>query len=1255
VFNIGKLRADSVDYYVGGVARTATDYYFGRGEAAGRWAGSLAPELGLAGTVDEEHLRRLLDGLHPHTGDLLVSAIGSNARARRRDGGSRAPARAPNETERGGVLAVAQVAAQLKVSTRAVRHWLAAGERVRTLVQAATPQRVLADADEVRIRLDELGAAGTTPIGLPERFLLGGRLPDGAGAGHDRWRLTQGEVDILRDARQVVSAQAGWDLVFRPPKGFSVLWAVGGDDVGGAIHAIHTQAVDTALAYLEDAAIAARTAYHRRVVRTEAEGLVVAVFDHRESRAGDPLLHSHCVVANVTRRGDGRFVALEPRGLYRHGLAADAVYQATFRHLAELRLGLATEPVVHGWADLAGVPRAVVEHFSKRSDEIAAELARIGSDSPQARQLAALATRRAKGTPEGDVGLHDRWRAEAEAVGFGAEQIAACLGRAGHPAARALDTTRLDALFDRLAGPAGLTHQTATFTRADVICALATALGSAVDGRGVVALADRFLASGRVCPVPEHRPGQPRPRILTAEGEFVADLPNLSFTTPELVAIEDRLLFAATTAEVTGTARLPVAPQPAVDTALTARPELDDQQRAMVEAVCRSPRIIRLVVGHPGAGKTYAAEAAVAAFRHAGIHVVGCAVTAEAADELAASTGLGWGTGTCGTLARLLLDLDEPQYGGLPPGAVVLVDEASTVPHRELDRLLGHVTRAGGALVLMGDPKQHGAVGPGGFFAWAVTHLSEHVSVLSANHRQRDVTDDHGEVLVSLAEERLANEEYRAGHIAESLDRRDAAGLVVRAETAGALYDAMASDWFVEWHAGARDPMIATRNSVREELNRRARVLRAAAGELGEEAVVTAGREIRLGDYVVTRRNDRRLRSPDGTWFVKNGSRGAVVGVDIAAGDVVVDFEGRAGAVHRVRLPAAYLECGHVEWAYAVTDYGVQGRTLTKGKAVLDDATRAAGAYVATTRGRLENRIYVVDGMVSESADPDVGHGRPGERMASMERIAHRLAADEPDALLHEQDPHLAQSGPLAGAATLADLHIAAEEVTAVLRSGPPDVAGRLIEEEQREAVLLARRRVAEDRLAAVLSAPGGRAVAARRETLVERYRRTLRAIDGQLAATGTRIGEIRVAARARAVFVDDTATERAAVDVLHDATALRDATVRLGVLSAPPIAEPGPPPEPSRRQERLAYRRALERVALHRDRFGAGPGPDPDTAGSDAVVVLLGPRPDDPKARRSWDLTAAALSAARRPDPSPSPARPFVGTGLEPATGIEP
>ena len=73
-------------------------------------------------------------------------------------------------------------------------------------------------------------------------------------------------------------------------------------------------------------------------------------------------------------------------------------------------------------------------------------------------------------------------------------------------------------------------------------------------------------------------------------------------------------------------------------------------------------------------------------------------MTAEAADELARQTGLGRRVGTlgCDTIAKVLGDLDHPEYGGLPAGAVVIVDEASTVPHRDLHRLGLHARRAGG-------------------------------------------------------------------------------------------------------------------------------------------------------------------------------------------------------------------------------------------------------------------------------------------------------------------------------------------------------------------------------------------------------------------------------------------------------------------------------------------------------------------------------------------------------------------------------
>ncbi|MGH9190421.1 MAG: MobF family relaxase, partial [Acidimicrobiales bacterium] len=855
MLNIGRVGADAVAYYVDSVAPTAGDYYFGRGEAAGRWMGSLAPELGLSGPVEREHFERLLAGLHPQTGEELVTSAGSNARSRARAASRAAAARPGAEA-----LDVAQVAAQLQVSTRAVRHWLEAGEEVKRAVSDASPSPQTEGAGPVagidfQSALDQLTTRGSDTGKLPRTFLLGDRLDSHHHGGHRyRWSISQASVDRLREQRRPPGARAGWDLVFRPPKSYSVLWAVGPDRVGGEIRDIHHEAVADALAYLEVSAGRGRTTAGlgkaRKRVRAASGGFVVAAFDHRDSRAGDPLLHTHCVVANATRLDDGRWTALEPRGLYRHGLAADAVYQATFRHLAEHRLGLASEPVVNGWADVAGVPRSVIEHFSKRSEEIAAELARVGSDSATARQVAAVASRRAKATRRGSEGLHERWRAEAASVGFGPDAAAACLGRA---ASSHVDAERIERLFDRLAGPQGLTESCATFSRADVVAALASALGGSFRGPEVVVLADRFLSSSRALQVREHRAGLPRQRLVDpGTGVFSDDLASARFTTPELAGIEARLMAVA--GRVTSGL---LAAGEIVEEILAERAELSDEQRSMVRTVCGPGSFMRPVVGYPGSGKTYATEACVAVLRRSGVPVIGCAVTADAADELARATGLG---DSCDTIARTLLDLDHPQFGGLAVGTVVMVDEASTVSHRDLDRLVRHVEGAGGCLVLVGDPHQHGPVGPGHFFGWLVGQATPEAAVLRANQRQRDVVAGTGGVVVSLAAERAANEEFREGRIADALMRRESVGLVTKAATASELQDAMVADWFSAWKTGAADPMITTRNAVRHQLNLRARTLLGEAGALAGPVLEVSGTSFQAGDLVVARENSRRLR-----------------------------------------------------------------------------------------------------------------------------------------------------------------------------------------------------------------------------------------------------------------------------------------------------------------------------------------------------------------------------------------------------------
>ena len=1003
MLNVAVIR--SVAYYLDQVAPSRADYYVGRGEAPGRWRGALAASFGLRGTVDPDALRSLLEGRNPTSGEPFLP-----------------PARPTAHHHGGGVgqatgtVGVDAAAAALGVSPRTVRRWATAGEAAWAEAQAATPDRTLRTAGEVQTRLVELGSATLAP-GAPACLLV----PPAPGR-RRRFEIPAEEVDRLQQTRRAPSTRQGYDVVFRPAKGWSVLWAVGPAEVRRELRRIHHRAVDDAVGYLEDSAARGRATVvwrDRRVrIRARGEGFMAACFDHRESRAGDPLLHTHCLIANVTRLPDGRLGALEASSLFRQQRAADAVYRATFLRLAAERLGIRPAGGEDPFPEPEGVPRSVIDHFSKRSDEISEEVARHGSASAAARQLAALATRRAKEVAARSEDMHRRWRSEAQAIGFGGAEVQACLGHSpvGPPTA-----AELEAVEAVLAGPVGLTEQAATFGRGDAVRAVADAFPGRMTGPQVVQAADALLVSGAVVQVREHRPGRPRGRVLETTG--VVDDPALSrFSIPELARAEARLMAAA------GRQSGPVLADDAVVAVLARFDHLSAEQAEMVRAVSRTASLLRPVVGFPGSGKTTATAALVAACRAAAVPVVGCAVTATAAGELQQRTGLA----VCDTLARTLLDLQLPD-GGLAPGTVVIADEASMLPTREIDRLVAHVEAAGGAVVLIGDPHQHPAVGPGSFFTWLTAQGP--VPTLTGNLRQiGDTAELEGQAAAAL----------RRGNVAGAIELRDAAGLLTRAPTPSELHERLVADWQDLW-AATRDPMIAASNDTRQRLNAAARALLHEAGALrGSVWRTPEGTEFQAGDWIVARHNDRRLRGEvDNSFWVRNGACGEIVGVDQPCGVVLVDFAGHYGRIHRVRLPADYVDA-HVEHGYALTDYGVQGRTLSRALAVLDEASTTPGTYVATTRGRQENRLYVATGDVIDPDDLDVSHGIPRITAPSLQELSARIAARRPEEMLHDRDPNMELAAQLAETATRVQLESELQAIDGRLGAVPADQKGAM-------------------------------------------------------------------------------------------------------------------------------------------------------------------------------------------------------------------
>jgi ATP-dependent exoDNAse (exonuclease V) alpha subunit len=168
---------------------------------------------------------------------------------------------------------------------------------------------------------------------------------------------------------------------------------------------------------------------------------------------------------------------------------------------------------------------------------------------------------------------------------------------------------------------------------------------------------------------------------------------------------------------------------------------LSDEQETMVREVVTSSSRVVCVVGLAGAGKTTATHAVAQVFARGDIPVLGAAPSGVAAENLQDETGI-----PAVTLHRLL---DHARRdGGLPPGSVLVVDEAGMAETRILAPVLDLVEQANAKAILIGDPHQLPAVGAGGLFAGIVER--EGAIVLTQNRRQRD--DLEREALVAVRE-----------------------------------------------------------------------------------------------------------------------------------------------------------------------------------------------------------------------------------------------------------------------------------------------------------------------------------------------------------------------------------------------------------------------------------------------------------------------------------------------------------------------
>jgi conjugative relaxase-like TrwC/TraI family protein len=794
-----------------------------------------------------------------------------------------------------------------------------------------------------------------------------------------------------KEARRGRRAVAGYDLVFTPIKSASLLWALGGPEVRTAVEEAHHEAVSSTLGWIQNHAAYTRSG-HGGAAQIDATGLVCAAFDHRESRSGDPDLHTHVAVANKVCGVDGKWRSLDARNLYALGVAASERYNTRFEDAMARRLGVVFAERLGGAAgkrpvrEIAGIPHDLVRHFSRRRAAIETRYAELrreyrathGREPDRATQLqlaqqATLETREGKAPGRTLAEQVADWTAQARAVlgdrGL-ARLVPDCVGRAQRLCDP--DESQVRELAARVVRQ--VAEQRSTWTVWNIAAEAERVLRplrfAAAEHRERVTRAVVGAATG------------PELSVRIAEPELIAEAPGLirdsdgqsvfvphgstRFTTSEILLAEDRLVAAGRQLDGPHLDGVVLEAALAIHEARSGV-ALDPGQRDVVERFATSAARIVVGIGPAGSGKTTAMRAFAQAWHAGGGRVVPLASSSKAAQVLGAELGE-----RAENLHKFLHENtahDNPvhennQAGTADPwftlkaGDVVLVDEAGMAGTLHLARLLELATEAGASIRLLGDPAQLAAVDAGGALRLLERELG--AAYLTDLHRFTDPYEGEATLRLRVGDP-TALEFYRQRGRIET-GARDA-----MAELA---YDR----WAADVCAGKTSVLVAAATDDVTALNARARFERLAAGQVETDGVeLHDGNTAGVGDWVVTRSNARTLRYARSRW-VHNGDAWRVLRRH-TDGSLTVQHLDHGG---KVRLPAGYV-ADSVELAYATTAHRVQGMTTDTAHALVTPEMTREALYVASTRGREGTCWYTA---TEDALDVDCHHEPDAPRTA---------------------------------------------------------------------------------------------------------------------------------------------------------------------------------------------------------------------------------------------------------------------------------
>jgi conjugative relaxase-like TrwC/TraI family protein len=800
---------------------------------------------------------------------------------------------------------------------------------------------------------------------------------------------TEGEIEAHRlKMGQLANRVAFFDFQCAPHKSVSIMAVLAGDE---RLREAHQRASTTALKELERFASRQRnTATTRNVEMTG--NICGAAFTHDASRALDPQLHTHFVLANATQTALGKGYALNESVMLEGVRYAGKVYQ---NELAREVKGFGYEiREVYEKGERCGfaikdVPDDLCERFAKRREEIEKEIEKFEKEhgrEPTRAEINAI-TRKTRPSELKEISTK-----EVRQLQFGQlspEEWNHLQKAHADARQRAKQGVAIASGHEKVALKAAVDH---LFERHSVLKehqVLAEALNQNLGSLDLPRLTEQVQAEKAGLIRLAHDPVQPlRSEYATGQG-LKSELWSVHFVNKT----KDKF--------------------PALNPKFEPQGKLSPEQRDAVKMILNTPDQCFGTRGVAGAGKTTLQREVHRGLKEAGHGVIAIAPTASAAKTMREEGFF---------QATTAADFIQNHSKFYLHGAVVICDEAGLQSNRHGEVLLRLAKQHDMRVIFVGDVRQHVSVEAGDFLRVLETHSQLSRWEVSEIQRQQHAGYKAAVGLLSSGAARdglAALDKLGWVHEGQANYLKDAAAAYFHSTDDGKNLDrclAVSPTWEENRHltheirSGLKErdllPKAETpctvHDSLRWTVQQRGNWRNYQTGQLVTLTKSVSG--IKAGESATIERVEKGklLLSGDKALSLKNAASfdvGITRPIGICPGDKIqiranqkslglingqvltvdkIEVGGALRTREGVTVPPAFKQWTH---GYVVTSHKAQGRTCER---VVVAAARldAKSSYVACSRGRALCSVHTPDKAALMSHLPE------GNRRAALDVLA---------------------------------------------------------------------------------------------------------------------------------------------------------------------------------------------------------------------------------------------------------------------------